>query len=77
VIGTRVTSLTGVGTSDAVFGDVNKAVRIEDHVFESPESNVFCLCSVSEEQLTRVEQVRMSEPMRLVKRARGDQGRCR
>lgn len=73
----RTTSLTGVRTSDAVFGGVDEAERIEGHVLDSLDSDIFRLCVVSEEKLTRVQQVRMIEPERLVKRARGDQGRCR
>jgi hypothetical protein len=48
-----VTPLTGVGACVAVFGDVDEAVRIEDHVFDSLEGTIFVtgLCNVSKTRL--------------------------
>jgi hypothetical protein len=64
--------LTGVRTSNTVFGDVDETVRIENHVFESLERNIFCLCFVSEVRSTVFVRVRMSEPGRLWRQVRGE-----
>ena len=48
--------LTSVRPSDAIFGNVNEAVRVESHVLDSPEGDVFLLIllrSVSETQLAK------------------------
>ena len=54
MIGTN--PLTSVRTSNAVFSDVDEAVRIEGHVLDRPEVDFFLLSflpSVSETQVAR------------------------